>query len=191
MTGQYYDDAMEACLERATETGALLVHPYDHPEVVAGQGTLGRELAEQLPELDTVLVAAGGGGLVAGVAAWYRGAVRVVSVEPQGCPTLAAARQAGEPVNVEVGGLAADSLGARRVGDVAFEVAREHVAESVLVDDEAIVEAQRLLWDRLRVLAEPGGAVALAAIVSGAYLPRRGERLAAVICGGNTATMPE
>ena len=190
VTGQYFDDAMEACLQRATETGALLVHPYDHPEVVAGQGTLGRELAEQLPELDAVLVAAGGGGLVAGVAAWYRGTVRVVSVEPQSCPTLAAARQAGEPVEVEVGGMAADSLGARRVGDVAFEVAREHVAESVLVDDEAIAEAQRLLWDRLRVLAEPGGAASLAALVSGAYVPRRGERLAAVICGGNTDKMP-
>ncbi len=190
VTGQYYDDAMEACLERAAETGALLVHPYDQPEVVAGQGTLGRELAEQLPKLDTVLVAAGGGGLVAGVAAWYRGDVRVVSVEPKSCPTLAAAWQAGKPVDVEVGGVAVDSLGARRVGDVVFEVAREHVAESVLVDDEAIVEAQRLLWDRLRVLAEPGGATSLAALVSGAYVPRRGERLAAVICGGNTATMP-
>ena len=112
-------------------------------------------------------------------------------MEPEGCPTLAAARQAGEPVDVEVGGLAADSLGARRVGDVVFEVAREHVAESVLVDDAAIVEAQRLLWDGLRIVAEPGGAAALAALVSGAYVPQIGERLAAVICGGNTATMPQ
>ncbi len=191
VTGRYYDDAMDACLERARESGAFLVHPYDHEQVVAGAGTAGREIEEQLPELDTILVAVGGGGLAGGVAAWYASRRRVVSVEPEGCPALAAAREAGEPVEVPVGGIAADSLGARRIGKVPFAVAREHVAASVLVPDEAILEAQWLLWDGYRILAEPGGAASLAALLCGAYRPEPAESVGVVICGGNTAAVPE
>ncbi|MGD8330734.1 MAG: threonine/serine dehydratase [Acidobacteriota bacterium] len=191
VTGEFYDDAMEACLKRAEETGALLVHPYDHPQVVAGQGTVGRELEEQLPQLDTVLVAAGGGGLAAGVAAWYAGRRRVIAVEPEGCPALARALEAGEPVEVPVGGVAADSLGARRIGAVPFAVARELIDAAVLVSDEAILEAQWRLWDSLRILAEPGGVAALAALLSGAYVPQAGERVGAIVCGGNTASLPQ
>jgi threonine dehydratase len=190
VTGQYYDDAMEACLRRAAETGALLVHPYDDAAVVAGQGTLGMELAEQLPDLDTVLVAVGGGGLVAGVAAWFRGAVKVVGVEPEGCAALAEAMAAGRPVEVGVGGVASDSLGARRIGEVPFAIARDHVEAAVLVPDRAILDAQWRLWDGVRVLSEPGGAASLAALVCGAYRPAPGERVAAVICGGNTGQLP-
>jgi len=191
VTGEFYDDAMEACLRRAEETGALLVHPYDHPQVVAGQGTVGRELEEQLPQLDTVLVAAGGGGLAAGVAAWYAGRRRVIVVEPERCPALARALEAGEPVEVPVGGVAADSLGARRIGAVPFAVARDLVDAAVLVSDDAILEAQWRLWDSLRILAEPGGVAALAALLSGAYVPQPGERVAAIVCGGNTASLPQ
>lgn len=191
VTGNYYDDAMEACLQRAAETGALLVHPYDHWQVVAGQGTVGLEMEEQLPDLDTILVAVGGGGLAAGVAAWYAGSRRVISVEPEECPALTSAMEAGRPVEVPVGGIAADSLGARCVGDVPFAVARQHIAACVLVPDDAILEAQWRLWDSLRTLAEPGGVAALAALLSGAYEPQPGERVGVIICGGNTASIPE
>lgn len=190
VTGEYYDDAMEACLRRAEETGALLVHPYDDRDVVAGQGTVGRELDQQLAALDTILVAVGGGGLAAGVAAWYRGARRVITVEPEECPALASAMQAGEPVTVSVGGVAADSLGARRIGEVPFAVCRETVADCVLVSDDAIVQAQRRLWDELRILAEPGGVASLAALLSARYVAREGERVGVIICGGNTASIP-
>jgi len=191
VVGQYYDDAMEACRERAVQTGALLIHPYDHPEVVAGQGTVGREMEEQLPDIDTVLVAVGGGGLAAGVAAWYRSERRVVTVEPEGCAALAGALDAGHPVEVSVGGIAADSLGARKIGDVPFAIARRHVAAAVLVSDDAIIDARRQLWDSLRIVAEPGGVASLAALLSGAYVPAPGERVAVIICGGNTASVPE
>jgi threonine dehydratase len=191
VTGEYYDDAMQACLRRAAETGALLVHPYDHPQVVAGQGTVGLEMEEQLPHLDTILVAVGGGGLAAGVAAWYAGRRRVVAVEPEACPALHSAMEAGRPVEVPVGGIAADSLGARRIGEVPFTIARQHIAACVLVPDDAILEAQRHLWDSLRTLAEPGGVAALAALLSGAYEPQPGERVGVIICGGNTASIPE
>jgi len=186
----YYDDAMKACRERAAGSGALLVHPYDQPEVVAGQGTCGRELDRQVPELDTVLVAVGGGGLAAGVAAWYAGEVRGVTVEPGSCATLARALEAGEPVEVPVGGVAADSLGARRIGSVAFEVAREHVDRTLTVSDDAILDAQRRLWEEVRVLAEPGGAASLAGLLSGAYAAADDERVAVIVCGANTATLP-
>jgi threonine dehydratase len=183
--GAIYDDAQAAATARAEETGAVLVHPYDHADIVAGQGTVGRELDEQAPELDTVLVAVGGGGLIAGVASWFAGAVRVVSVEPTTIPAMHAALAAGHPVEVSVSGLAADSLGATRVGAVPFACAAPVVADAVLVDDEAIRAAQRALWRSLRVMAEPGGAAALAAVLSGAYVPGAGERVAVVVCGGN------
>jgi threonine dehydratase len=190
VTGEYYDDAMEACLRRSEDTGALLIHPYDHPHTVAGAATLGRELMDQAPDLETVLVAAGGGGLAAGVAVWYQGDRRVIVVEPESCASWASARAAGTPVEVTVGGIAADSLGARRIGAVPFEFGNRFVADCVLVPDEAILEAQWLLWDRLRILAEPGGAASLAALVSGAYVPEEGERIAVIVCGGNTGEMP-
>jgi threonine dehydratase len=190
VTGEYYDDAMEACLQRSAATGALLIHPYDHPHTVAGAATLGMELMGQAPDLDTVLVAAGGGGLAAGVAVWYQGDIRAITVEPESCASWASARAAGTPVDVEVGGIAADSLGARRIGEVPFEAGNRFVADSVLVPDEAILKAQWLLWDGLRILAEPGGAASLAALVSGGYAPEDGERVGVIVCGGNTGELP-
>jgi threonine dehydratase len=186
VVGASYADALAASAARAAETGAFVVHAYDQPEVVAGQGTLARELARQAPGLDTLLVAVGGGGLIAGIAAWYGGGARVVGVEPERAPTLAAALEAGRPVDVEVGGVAADSLGARRIGTIAFAVARRHVERSVLVPDDAILAAQRALWEEARLLVEPGGAAALAALASRRYRPAPGERIGIVLCGGNT-----
>ena len=184
--GAFYGDAYAVAVRIAEETGVPLVHAYDQPEVAAGNGTLALELVEQVGPVDTVLVAVGGGGLVAGIAAALAGRARVIGVEPQGCPTLHAALVAGGPVDVDVGGIAADSLGARRVGDVCWAVAKETGLTSVLVPDEAIARARGRLWAQLRVLAEYGGATALAALLTGAYLPEPGERLAAVVCGGNT-----
>ena len=181
----YYDDAQAACRRRAAETGALLVHPYDHPDVVAGQGTMGRELEQQAGPFDTVVVATGGGGFVGGQAAWFAGRVRVVSVEPATSRCLHAALEAGEPVPVEVRGVAADSLGAAKLGEVAWESVRRYVERAVLVDDDDIRAAQRAIWDGLRLVAEPGGAAALAALRAGAYVPAAGERVAVVICGAN------
>jgi threonine dehydratase len=186
VTGAFYADAYAASQRRAAASGALVVHAYDQPEVAAGQGTVARELEAQAPGFDTVLVAVGGGGLLEGIATWVEGSRRVVAVEPERCPTLARALAAGEPVDVEVGGLAADSLGARRSSASALAAAGRAGVVSVLVPDEAIAAARRRLWEQLRVVAEPGGACALAALVSGAYRPSPGERLAVVICGGNT-----
>jgi threonine dehydratase len=190
--GAIYDDAQAACEQRAAETGALVVHPFDAEEVIAGQGTVGMELWEDDPDLDTVVVATGGGGLIAGVASWYSGGIRVVSVEPERSCCLAAAVKAGGPVDVEVAGAAADSLGARRIGSLAYEVVREHVTVAVTVTEVDIERAQRDLWDRLRVVAEPGGATAYAALLAGAYRPERGERVAVVVCGANVdlASLP-
>ena len=181
-----YDDAQRAADARAGETGALLVHPYDHELVVAGQGTVGRELDDQVPGLDTVLVAVGGGGLIAGVASWYRGRAKVVSVEPEVIPAMERALVAGGPAEVGVSGVAADSLGAKRIGAVPWACASPFVHEAVLVPDDAITATQRLLWSELRLVAEPGGAAALAALVCGAYRPAEGERVAVIVCGSNT-----
>jgi len=186
LTGTSYAEAYLASRLRARETGALEVHAYDQPEVLSGQGTLGRELERQMGGLDTVLVAVGGGGLVGGVAAWFAGRVKVVAVEPERCPTLCRALQAGAPAEVAVSGLAADSLGARRIGDWVFPIAQRFVHSVVLVSDEEIRQSQRALWDALRVLAEPGGATALAGLCSGRYWPAAGERTAVIVCGGNT-----
>ena len=196
LTGANYAEAYAASQERAQETGALDVHAYDQVEVLAGQGTLGRELERQLGALDTgtldtgtldtVLVAVGGGGLIGGVAAWFAGRVRVVGVEPERCPTLHAARETGEPVDVDVSGIAADSLGARRIGNLAFLIAQPYVESVVLVTDEEIRSAQRNLWDRLRILTEPGGATALAGLLSGKYQAKPGERVGVIVCGANT-----
>jgi len=186
VTGAFYADALSASIERARDTGAVVVHAYDQPEVAAGQGTAGLELEEQAGPLDTVLVPVGGGGLVAGIAAALEDRCRVIGVEPARCPTLHAALAAGEPVDVPVGGVAADSLGARRLGRICFDIARRTGLRSVLVDDDAITAARSLLWEELRVTAEHGGATALAALAAGAYRPASGERVAVVISGGNT-----
>ncbi len=186
IAGRYYDDAQAASSARALETGALVVHPFNQPETLAGQGTLGRELERQAPDLDSVLVAVGGGGLIAGVAAWYEGRVRVISVEPELIPAMSRALEAGTPVEVEVGGIAADSLGTKEIGALAFPIAQQFVAGAVLVPDDAIRRAQRALWDRVRVLAEPGGAAAMAALLCGAYRPRPGEHIGVIVCGANT-----
>lgn len=185
VTGSMYADAYEACQRRAATSGALFVHAYDQPEVVAGQGTLGLELMTQT-EVDTVLVAVGGGGLAAGVRLGIGPGVKLVAVEPQQIPTLHAALAAGRPVDVEVSGAAADALGARRVGSLAFEILTTHQVHSVLVTDSAILQTRRRLWDQLQLAAEPAGATAAAALFSGAYVPEPGERVAAIICGANT-----
>ncbi len=211
-TGAIYAEAAEAAAKRAAESGALMVHAYDQPEVVAGQGTTGLELMEQTGGVDTVLAAVGGGGFAAGITVGTSagagiggasgaaigaasggadgrgdgGGPRIVAVEPERIPTLHAARRAGEPVPVEVSGVAADALGASRIGGLAFEILSGDRVESVLVTDEAIVGARRTLWERHRVVAEHSGAAAYAALLSGVYTPAPGERVAVVVCGSNT-----
>jgi threonine dehydratase len=186
LVGEKYADAYDAAVKHAADSGALFCHAYDQPDICAGQGTLGLELLEQAGGLDTILVAVGGGGLLAGVAAAVEGRARVIGVEPRTIPTLQSALAAGEPVTVDVSGVAADSLGASRLGDIAFAVATRTDAGSVLVDDAAIVEARAALWDRYRLAVEPGGATAFAALLSGAYRPAPGERVAVLLCGANT-----
>jgi threonine dehydratase len=183
--GDFYDDALAASRRRAEETGALFLHAFDQPEVVAGQGTCGRELAEQAPDLETVIVPTGGAGLIGGIASWYRDQVRLVSVESERTRSLHAALAAGEPVEVEVGGIAADSLGAARVGRYGFESARRWVDEAVLVSDEQIRDAQLALWRRARIACEPAPSATLAALRAGAYRPAEGERVGLIISGGN------
>jgi threonine dehydratase len=185
--GTKYADAYQAATEHAAEAGALFCHAYDQPEVCAGQGTLGHELLDQTHgQLDTILLAVGGGGLMAGVAAAAEGTARVVGVEPSTIPTLNGALAAGRPVDVEVSGVAADSLGATRLGDIAYAVAVRTGVESVLVDDGDITAARQRLWDHRRLVVEHGTAAALAALLTGAYQPREGERIALVLCGANT-----
>ena len=185
--GRRYADAYELAVKHAAEAGALFCHAYDQPEVCAGQGTLGLELLEQAGgQLDTVLVAVGGGGLMAGIAAATENRATVVGVEPTTIPTFCAALAAGGPVDVEVSGVAADSLGATRLGDTAYTVATRTRARSVLVGDADIIAARKLLWDRYRLAVEHGGATAFAALLAGAYQPSPGERIAVVLCGANT-----
>jgi threonine dehydratase len=185
-TGDAYAEALGASRIRQKETGALEVHAYDHADVLAGQGTLAREFELDAPDLTHILIATGGGGLIGGIAAWYAGSASVISVEPEGCPALHAALAAGHPVEAPVGGLAADSLGARRVGELMFPIAQSLVSNALLVSDDAITAAQLVLWDRFRLVAEPGGATALAALLSGVFIPPEGARVGVVVCGGNT-----
>ncbi|HET8892246.1 MAG TPA: threonine/serine dehydratase [Candidatus Angelobacter sp.] len=185
ITGNDYSEALAASQERAAQTGAAAIHAYDDARVLAGQGTLGMEFEEQVRGLDSVLIAVGGGGLIGGVAAWYQERVRVIGIEPERAPTLHQALAAGKVVDVETGGIAADSLGARRVGELMFPIAQKFVVRSLLVSDEQIIEAQRTLWRHLRLIAEPGGATALAALLSGVYKPHPGERVGVVLCGSN------
>jgi threonine dehydratase len=189
VVGDRYADALAASEEWGRESGALAVHAYDQIETLLGQGTLGLELERQAPGLDTVLVAVGGGGLIGGVAAWYASRVTVIGVEPETAPTLTEALKAGGPVDAPAGGIAADSLAPRRVGALMFPIARAHVARVVLVPDDAIAAAQRRLWDTTRIVAEPGGAAALAALLCGAYVPAPGERVGVVLSGGNTTAV--
>lgn len=189
----YYADALAECERWAAERDVLRVHAYDTPSVVAGQGTLGLELAEQAADASAVLVSCGGGGLYAGVTLGLDGAAGgpiVVPVEPERCPTLHTAVAHGRPVPTDVGGVAADSMGAAVAGQIAFAVASDHGTTSVLVPDDSIVEARRVLWERCRVLAEPGGATALAALLSGAYRPETGDTTVVIVSGGNHADIP-
>jgi threonine dehydratase len=183
--GETYAEALTASRRRQAEIGALEVHAYDHADVLAGQGTVGREFELDAPDLTHILVATGGGGLIGGIAAWYAGSVRLVSVESEGCPALHDALRAGQPVSAPVGGLAADSLGARQVGALMFPIAQRFVSQAVLVPDEAIAAAQRLLWDRCRLIVEPGGATAAAALLSGRFVPPPRARVGVVVCGAN------
>ena len=184
--GRDFADALAACQARQQETGALLLHAYDQAEILAGQGTVAVEFEDQAPTLDTVLVAVGGGGLIGGIASWYQGRTRVIAVESTGTPTLYTARQKGEPAEVTVSGLAADALGARRIGDLGYAAAQTYVDQCLLVSDEQIVAAQQRMWDQFRLILEPGGATAIAALTSGVYKPAKGERVGVVLCGGNT-----
>jgi threonine dehydratase len=188
--GGSYAEAQERCDQYVAESGALLIHPYDAVETIAGQGTLALEWEEDLErlglrKLDTVLIAVGGGGLIAGAAAWFAGRVKVVGVEPEGSRALHAALEANAPVDVPVKSIAADSLGAKRVGELNFKIARRFVSSVVLVTDSAIAQAQRRLWADVSVIAEPGGAAAFAAIASGAYRPEPDERVGVLVCGAN------
>lgn len=190
VTGDRYADALAASEEWAQESRAMKIHAYDQRETLLGQGTLGLEFQEQAPDLDTVLIAVGGGGLIGGVAAWYAGEVKVIGVEPETAPTLNWAMKAGRPVDAPAGGIAADSLAPKRVGELMFPLAQAYVSEVLLVSDEEIAQAQRKLWDTLRIAAEPGGAAAMAAVLSQRYRPRTGEKVGVVICGGNLEELP-
>jgi threonine dehydratase len=187
--GDRYADALAASETWAQQTGAMPVPAFDQDETIIGQGTIALELAEQASNIDTLLVAVGGGGLVAGIAAWYAGRIKIIGVEPFASPTLTEALDAGHPVDAEAGGLAADSLAPRRVGERVFPIVQKYARQTVLVSDDAIANAQTALWRTLRIVAEPGGAAALSAILSGAYRPEAGERVAVVISGGNTAAV--
>lgn len=187
--GERYADALSACNAWTETNGALSVHAFDQAETMLGQGTLALEFEEQAPDLDTVLVGVGGGGLIGGIAAWYHNRVRVVGVEPEASPTLAHALAAGRPVDAPTGGIAADSLSPLRIGEQVFPIARDYVASVALVSDDAILEAQKALWRVARIVAEPGAAAAFAALLSGRYRPTPGERVGVVVSGGNTVAV--
>jgi threonine dehydratase len=189
VTGDYYDEALAASREWAAQSGALAIHAYEQEETLLGQGTTGLEFEQQDPGLDTLLVACGGGGLIGGIAAWYRSRVKIVEVEPEAAPTLARAVDAGRPVDAPAGGIAADPLAPKRVGEMMFPFARAFVSGVALVSDDAIQKAQQALWSVLRIVAEPGGAATFAALLSGAYHPSAGERTGVLVCGGNTAAV--
>jgi len=187
--GSRYADALAASEAHVKQTGAMAVHAYDQPETLLGQGSVGMEIEQDAPGIDTLLVAVGGGGLIGGIAAWCAGKTRVIAVEPEQAPTLHAAFAAGHPVDAPAGGIAADSLAPRQVGQLMFPIARAYVEEVLLVSDDAIRQAQAALWSKLRVVTEPGGAAAFAALLSGTYRPAKGERVAVLVCGANTTAV--
>lgn len=187
--GATYADAFAASQERVAATGDMYVHAYDQAETLIGQGTVGLELQRQAPTVATLLISVGGGGLIGGIAAYYAGSAKIVGVEPERAPTMHRALAAGEPIDVDVSGIAADSLGARRLGSLAFPIFKQFAVQSLLVTDAEIVAAQQALWDVLRVVVEPGGAAAFAALLSGRYRPAGGERVAVLLCGANTGAV--
>ncbi len=189
VAGERYADALGASELWAAESGALPIHAFDQTETLLGQGTVGLELEDQTPDLDTLLVAVGGGGLIGGIAAWYAGNINIIGVEPELSPTLSKAFEAGHPVDAEADGIAADSLAPRRIGELVFPIARKYVREVVLVTDDAIRKAQETLWKVMRIVAEPGGAAAMAALLSGRYQIRPRERVGILISGGNTVAV--
>jgi len=189
ISGALYADALAASERFAAESGAMSIHAFDQAETMLGQGTLGLEIEQDLPDFDTLLVAVGGGGLIGGIAAWFGGRKRVVAVEPEAAPTLNLALAAGAPVDAPAGGIAADSLAPRQVGRLMFPIAQAFVSHSVLVSDDHIRAAQKALWDGARLIAEPGGAAAFAALLSGRYSPAAGERVAVLVCGSNTTAV--
>jgi threonine dehydratase len=186
VTGDRYNDALLASEQWTAQSGAMPIHAYEQCETLLGQGSVGLEMEEQAPDINTLLVACGGGGLIGGIAAWYAGRVRVIGVEPEAAPTLFRALEAGHPVDAPAGGIAADSLAPRQVGQIMFPIAQRYVERVVLVEDDAIRAAQSALWDALRIVAEPGGAAAIAALLSGRYRPGSGEKVGVLICGANT-----
>jgi threonine dehydratase len=187
--GKLYADALAACEAYAAASGALSIHAFDQAETMLGAGSVGLELENQVPDLDALLVAVGGGGLIGGIAAWYESRIKVIAVEPRLAPTLNMALAAGRPVDAPAGGIAADSLAPKRIGELVFPIAQKHVAQSVLVEDEAIATAQQVLWESVRIVAEPGAAAPLAALLSKAYLPARGERVGILVSGANTTAV--
>jgi len=189
VAGERYADALAASELWARACGALQVHAFDQVETLLGQGSVGLEFEAQGAQLDTLLVAVGGGGLIGGIAAWYAGDVRIIGVEPQAAPTLERALAAGRPVDAEAGGIAADSLAPKQVGALMFPIAQRHVERVILVSDDSIQTAQQILWDTLRIVTEPGGAAAFAALLSARYEPRAGERVGVLLCGGNTTAV--
>jgi threonine dehydratase len=189
VAGESYADALGASESWAAQSGALTVHAFDQMETLLGQGTIGLELEARASHLDSLLVAIGGGGLIAGIAAWYAGTIRIIGVEPEVAPTLTRALEAGKPVDAEAGGIAADSLAPRRVGELVFPLAKKFVSEVVLVSDDEIRKAQDALWRVLRIVAEPGGAAAFAALFSGRYRPEPEERVGVLVSGGNTVAV--
>lgn len=186
IAGDLYADSLEASEKWTRTSGALPIHAYEGTATLSGQGTLGMELEEQYPKLDTLLVAVGGGGLIGGVTSWYQNRVKMIAVEPVEAPTLHLALAAGKPVDSPAGGIAADSLAPRQVGQQMFPIAQQFVQSSLLVSDDEIVESQKRLWASVRIAAEPGGATAFAALLSGKYKPAPGERVGVIVCGGNT-----
>ena len=189
IAGDRYADALAASERFVAERGGLAIHAFEQTETLLGQGTVGLEIEADCPAIDTLLVAVGGGGLIGGIAAWYAGRVKLVAIEPEGSPTLYRAFEAGRPVDAETNGIAADSLAPKRVGELMFPFAKSFVDRSILVSDDDIRRAQQALWDNVRVVAEPGGAAAFAALLSGKYIPAPNERVAVLVCGANTTAV--
>jgi len=187
--GAVYAEALAACEAWTAASGALAVHAFDQTETMLGQGSVGLELEAQAADLDTLLVAVGGGGLIAGIAAWYASRIRIVGVEPRLAPTLTMALAAGEPVDAPSGGIAADSLAPKRIGSRVFPIVQRHVDRCVLVEDADVAKAQRALWEQVRIVAEPGAAAPLAALLGGAYAPAKGERVGVLVSGANTTAV--
>jgi threonine dehydratase len=189
VTGERYADALAASQAWAAESGSLQIHAFDQSETLLGQGTVGLELEQQAPNLDSLLVAVGGGGLIGGIGAWYGDGIRLIGVEPVAAPTLTRALEAGRPVDAEAGGIAADSLAPKQVGALMFPIAQRHIERVVLVSDDAIRASQQVLWETLRIVTEPGGAAAFATLLSGQYKPAAGERVGVILCGSNTTAV--